>query len=65
MKDVFLKFQLSKDKMNELKGGEVYACKCSNTTEIFIVAQDTYEEVINEADQWCGDHSYQCVPGFG
>ncbi|RHL02304.1 hypothetical protein DW036_25170 [Bacteroides sp. AF39-11AC] len=60
----FLKFQLSKDKMNELKGGAVYACKCSNSTEIFVVAQDTVAGAVGEAMQWCGDNSVECVPGF-
>ncbi|WP_158585995.1 MULTISPECIES: hypothetical protein [Bacteroides] len=50
--------------MNELKGGAVYACKCSNSTEIFVVAQDTVAGAVGEAMQWCGDNSVECVPGF-
>lgn len=37
MKEIFLKFQLSKDKMNALKGGTVYACSCKKINEIQVI----------------------------
>ncbi|EGF52636.1 hypothetical protein [Bacteroides fluxus] len=61
MKEEFLKFQVPKEAMNELRGGVVAACKCSNSNEIFILAGDTMVDVGDDADQWCGDNGFKCV----
>lgn len=61
MKKEFLNFQVSKEAMNELRGGVVAACKCSNVAEVFILVGDTMFDIQDDADQWCGAHNYECV----
>lgn len=62
MKKEFFNFQIPKEAMNELKGGVVAACRClKNSNEIFILAGDTMIDIMDDADQWCGDNGVECV----
>ncbi|WP_288241940.1 hypothetical protein [uncultured Bacteroides sp.] len=64
MKEDFFKFQLSKDKMNALKGGTVYACSCKKINEIQVIVANTAKELKEKAEQKCGDNNAECVPAF-
>lgn len=63
MKEDFLKFQLPKNKMNELKGGQTQACHCGgSSTSIFYVKGTTYEDLEKTAGRQCGLNGWACTP---
>ena len=57
----FEEFQVSKEAMSKLKGGVIAACRCAQSNEIFILAGDTMLDVLDDVQQWCGDHNPECV----
>ena len=57
----FEEFQVSKEAMSKLKGGVIAACRCAQSNEIFILAGDTMLDVLDDVQQWCGDHNSECV----
>lgn len=62
MKEDFLNFQLSKDKMNALKGGQKQACHCGGSSLIFHVEGTKYEELEATAGERCGSAGWACTP---
>ena len=50
MKETFLKFQLPKEKMNEVRGGSTQICHCGGSTNEFRVegTDGSYDELENE-----------------
>lgn len=51
MKNKFLKFELTKVEMNNLKGGVVQNCHCGGTSLIFQVEGTTYEDLEKLQDE--------------
>lgn len=62
MKNKFLKFELAKVEMNNLKGGVVQNCHCGGTSLIFQVEGTTYEDLEKTAGRKCGLAGWACTP---
>lgn len=64
MKETFLKFQLSKEKMNEVRGGSTQICRCGGSTNEFRVegTDGSYDELENTVGRICGDRGWACTP---
>lgn len=63
MKKDFLKFQVSKEAMNELRGGQLQRCHCGGTTnKEFITSGTTYSELERQVGSICGDAGWACTP---
>ncbi len=62
MKKEFIKFQISKSKMNELKGGVTQNCHCGGSTTVFQVKGTTYEDLERTAGRECGTAGWACTP---
>lgn len=63
MKKIFSKFQVSKEVMNELKGGVTQRCHCGGTVNAdFITSGDTYDELEKIVGARCGDAGWACTP---
>jgi natural product precursor len=63
MNNDLLKFQLSKEAMNSLKGGQRQRCHCGGTTnEEFITSGTTYDELEFQVGSICKDKGWACTP---
>lgn len=63
MKKDFMKFQISKEAMNELKGGGLQRCHCGGTEkQDFITWGTTYAELEVVAGGKCGGAGWACTP---
>lgn len=62
MKKEFIKFQLSKGKMNNLKGGVLQNCHCGGATTGFAVEGTTYEDLERQIGRRCGAAGWACTP---
>lgn len=63
MKKDFMKFQISKEAMNELKGGGLQRCHCGGTTkQEFVTSGETYAQLEKQVGSICGDAGWACTP---
>lgn len=62
MKKDFMKFQISKEAMNELKGGGLQRCHCGGETTQRITSATTYEQLEFQVGSICGDKGWACTP---
>lgn len=63
MKKEFLNFQVSKEAMNELKGGQQQICSCSSTGGVYQVEGNTFDELDSIMQEICGDDlGWSCTP---
>lgn len=62
MKTEFTKFQLSKEKMNELRGG-AQSCHCGGSDNYFTVTgANTFDELNGSVGRICGNAGWSCTP---
>lgn len=63
MKKDFLKFQVSKEAMNELKGGTQQICSCSSTGGVYQIEGSSFDELDEKMTAICGDNiGWSCTP---
>lgn len=63
MKKEFLKFQVSKEGMNELRGGQLQRCHCGGTVKKeFITSGSSYDELEAQVGSICGSAGWACTP---
>ena len=63
MKKDFLKFQVSKEAMNELRGGAAQICHCKSGGNVFQINTSDFEELDKQMTAKCGDNiGWACSP---
>lgn len=63
MRKELLKFQVSKEAMNEIKGGQLQRCHCGGTTnKEFITSGTTYAQLEFQVGGICGNAGWACTP---
>ena len=60
MQKDFLKFQISKDAMNELRGGDAFLCTCGNGKVFTSAEPQTTMELVDAINSVCGESGGTC-----
>lgn len=64
MKEIFFKFQLPKEKMNEVRGGNTQRCHCGGSSNEFLIngTGGSFDELEDVVGKICGDAGWACTP---
>lgn len=62
MKKDFLRFQISKEAMNELRGG-AQSCHCGGSNHNFVVnGAESFDDLEKSVGAVCGSAGWACTP---
>lgn len=61
MKKDFMKFQISKEAMNQLRGGDAFSCSCGNGKSFTSAMPHTVMQLVDAINSICGDSGGSCT----